>query len=52
MNNKASVEWRLIWIMLVIITAIMAIALVVLLFYTSSHGASPFSYFGNLLGGS
>ena len=51
MNKKASVEWRLIWIILIIITALAAIALIVFLFYASSHSTSPFSYFGNLLGG-
>ena len=51
MDKKGSVEWRLIWIILVIITALAVIGLIVILFYASSHGSSPFSYFGNLLGG-
>jgi uncharacterized membrane protein len=51
MDKKGSVEWRLIWIILVIITALAVIGLVVLLFYASSHSSSPFSIFGNLLGG-
>ncbi|MCL4391323.1 MAG: hypothetical protein M1284_00870 [Candidatus Parvarchaeota archaeon] len=51
MNKKASVEWRLIWLMLVIITALAIISLIVILFYASSHTSSPFSFFGNLLGG-
>ncbi len=51
MDKKGSVEWRLIWIMLVIITAIAIIGLIVILFYAGSHSSSPFSYFGNLLGG-
>ncbi len=51
MDKKGSVEWRLIWIILVIITAIAIIGLIVVLFYGISHGTSPFSYFGNLLGG-
>ena len=36
MNNyyrKGSVEWRIIWIILVIITALAAIGLIVVLFY-------------------
>lgn len=52
MNTKGSVEWRLIWIILVVVTALAAISLVIILFYASSHSSSPFSYFGNILGGS
>ncbi|EEZ93220.1 MAG: hypothetical protein BJBARM4_0147 [Candidatus Parvarchaeum acidiphilum ARMAN-4] len=51
MNNKGSVEWRIIWLILVIITAVAIIGLVIILFYASSHSSSPFAYFGNLLGG-
>lgn len=51
MNNKGSVEWRITWLILVIITIVVAITLIVLLFYASSSGPSPFSFFGNLLGG-
>lgn len=51
MNKKGSVEWRLVWIILVIITALATISLITILFYGSLHGSSPFSYFGNLLGG-
>ena len=37
--------------MLVVVTALAAISLIIFLFYAGSHGSSPFTYFGNLLGG-
>lgn len=52
MNKKGSVQWRLMWLIIVIITFIVALALVAILYYASSSGASPFSYFQGLLGGS
>ncbi len=50
-NNKGSVEWRITWLIIVVITFVIAITVLALMFYVSSHGQSPFSYFGNILGG-
>ncbi|MCL5016631.1 MAG: hypothetical protein M1441_00630 [Candidatus Parvarchaeota archaeon] len=50
MDKKASVQWRLIWLVIVIITFIVALALIAVLYYASAHGTSPFNYFQGLLG--
>ena len=51
MDKKGSVEWRIIWMIIVIATALVAILIVYILYYASANGTSPLSFFNNLLGG-
>jgi membrane protein YdbS with pleckstrin-like domain len=50
MNKKGSVEWRIVWMIIVIATAVVAILIIYLLYYASSHNTSPFVFFSNLFG--
>lgn len=51
MDKKGSVEWRIIWMIIVMATAIVVIAIILLLYYASANGTSPLTFFGNLFGG-
>lgn len=51
MDKKASVPWRIMWILITIITALVVIAVVAILFYSSTHGTSPFDFFRGIFGG-
>ena len=51
MDKKGSVEWRIIWMIIVIATAILAILIILLLYYASSNGTSPLNFFANVFGG-
>jgi membrane protein YdbS with pleckstrin-like domain len=51
MDKKGAVEWRMIWMIVVIATVIVAILIIVLLYYAYSNGTSPLTFFQNLFGG-
>jgi uncharacterized membrane protein len=48
--TKGSVEWRIIWIILVIVAAIIVVVLSLTIYFESIHQQSPFSFFTYLFG--
>ncbi|MGC8516660.1 MAG: hypothetical protein ACP5MT_02080 [Candidatus Acidifodinimicrobium sp.] len=51
MDSKGAVEWRIVWLIIVIISLVVMIYIVYNMYYASSSNPSLFSYFSGLFGG-